>query len=168
MKFSCIKKFKLLTMELVILCLGKTRGINQKKIIEDYKKKINFFLKCKIKILTTKKKINSINERKIIESKLITKNIDKSDYVIILDSLGKEFDSIEFSLYIKKLIESGKKKILFIIGGPYGFSDEFLNKNKNKISLSRMTLSYQLTRIFLLEQIYRGLCIINNKSYHHE
>ena len=105
---------------------------------------------------------------KKIESKLITKNIDKSDFVIILDSLGKEFNSIEFSSYIKKLIESGKKKILFIIGGPYGFSDEFLNKNKNKISLSRMTLSYQLTRIFLLEQIYRGLCIINNKSYHHE
>ncbi len=155
-------------MELVILCMGKTREINQKKIMEDYIKKINFFLKCKIKILTNKKKINSINERKKIESKLITKNIDKSDFVIILDSLGKEFNSIEFSSFIKKIIESGKKKILFIIGGPYGFSDEFLNKNKNKISLSRMTFSYQLTRIFLLEQIYRGLCIINNKSYHHE
>ena len=153
-------------MELIILCIGKTRDINQKKIMEDYIKKINFFLKCKIKILTNKKKINSINERKKIESTLITKNIDKSDYVIILDSLGKEFNSIEFSSFIKKLIESGKKKILFIIGGPYGFSDEFLNKNK--ISLSRMTFSYQLTKIFLLEQIYRGLCIINNKSYHHE
>ena len=153
-------------MELVILCIGKTREINQKKIMEDYIKKINFFLKCKIKILTNKKKINSINERKKIESTLITKNIDKSEYVIILDSLGKEFNSIEFSSFIKKLIESGKKKILFIIGGPYGFSEEFLNKNK--ISLSRMTFSYQLTRIFLLEQIYRGLCIIKNKSYHHE
>ena len=62
-------------MELVILCIGKTREINQKKIMEDYIKKINFFLKCKIKILTTKKKINSINERKKIESKLITKNM---------------------------------------------------------------------------------------------
>ena len=153
-------------MELVIICIGKTREINQKKIIEDYVKKINFFMKCKIKILTNKKKINSINERKKIESKLITQNIEKGDCVIILDSMGKEFNSKEFSSYIKKLIESGKKKILFIIGGPFGFSDEFLNKNK--ISLSRMTLSYQLTRIFLLDQIYRGLCIINNNSYHHE
>ncbi len=155
-------------MELVILCIGKTREINQKKIIEDYIKKINFFMKCKIKILINKKKIKSVNERKKIESKLISQNINKSDYVIILDSLGTEFNSIDFSSYIKKLIVNGKKKILFIIGGPYGFSDDFLNKNKNKISLSRMTLSYQLTRIFLLEQIYRSLCIINNNSYHHE
>ena len=73
-------------MDLVILCLGKTREINQKKIIEDYIKKINYFLKCRIKILTNKKKINSINERKKIESKLITKNIDKTDYVIVFYS----------------------------------------------------------------------------------
>jgi 23S rRNA (pseudouridine1915-N3)-methyltransferase len=112
------------------------------------------------KNLTTK-------QQKIAEGKELLKKIEKSDAVILLDENGKLYNSIQFSAFLQKKMNSGLKKIVFVIGGPYGFSDDVYNRCNEKVSLSPMTFSHQMVRLFFTEQLYRSFTILRNEPYHH-
>ena len=94
--------------------------------------------------------------------------IKTSDKVILLDEKGKEYRSINFAKYLQKQMNSGIKRLVFVIGGPYGFSSELYDKSSEKISLSKMTFSHQMIRPFFIEQLYRAMTILKNEPYHHE
>ena len=157
-------------MKIELICIEKTKKIEYKNIIQDYLKRINRKLDLTIKEITF---ANSKKQtRKSISTKqtnLIKRYINDKDYVVLLDEEGKSFSSINFSKWINQKISYRNTKCLkFIIGGPYGFDKKNFNLFHEKISFSKMTFSHQMIRIFVLEQIYRSLKIINNEPYHNE
>ncbi|MFL2610914.1 MAG: 23S rRNA (pseudouridine(1915)-N(3))-methyltransferase RlmH [Flavobacteriaceae bacterium] len=158
-------------MKIELICIEKTKKIEYKNIIQDYLKRINK------KITITVKEVTLINHRKqrkekipVKQTKLIERHLSDFDHVVLLDEDGKSFSSVDFSKWLNLKISSSDIKCLkFIIGGPYGLNkkDDNLKVNE-KISLSKMTFSHQMIRIFILEQIYRSLKIMNNEPYHNE
>ena len=100
--------------------------------------------------------------------KLILKNIASTDNLILLDEKGNEFRSVEFAKFLQKKMNSGIKQMVLVIGGPYGFSEKVYQKASGKISLSKMTFSHQMIRLFVVEQLYRAFTILKNEPYHHE
>ncbi|MCE9538314.1 MAG: 23S rRNA (pseudouridine(1915)-N(3))-methyltransferase RlmH [Bacteroidetes bacterium] len=109
----------------------------------------------------------SIEQQKQKEGELIFKNIQSSDRLILLDENGKEYSSVNFSDFIQQQMNSGIKNIVFVVGGPYGFSEEIYKRAHGKISLSKMTFSHQMVRLFFVEQLYRAMTILKNEPYHH-
>ena len=107
-------------------------------------------------------------EQKEKEGELILKKLIPTDVLILLDEKGKEYRSVDFSKYLQKKMNSGIKQLVFVIGGPYGFSEEVYKKSTGKISLSKMTFSHQMIRLFVVEQLYRAFTILRNEPYHHE
>ena len=158
-------------MKIELICIEKTKKIEYKNIIQDYLKRINKKITITVKEITF---INPIKQKKenisIKQTKLIQRHLDDFDYVVLLDENGKSFSSLDFSEWINSKIASSDIKCLkFIIGGPYGFNRIKKNlKINEKVSLSKMTFSHQMVRIFILEQIYRSLKILNNEPYHNE
>ena len=102
------------------------------------------------------------------EGKLILQKISNSDIVVLLDERGKEMRSVGFADWLQQIMNQGPKQILFIVGGPYGFSDEVYARANRKLSLSQMTFSHQMIRLFFMEQLYRAFSILKNEPYHHE
>ena len=157
-------------MKIELICIEKTKKIEYRNIIQDYLKRINKKLSFTIKeipFINSKKQTNE--NTAIKQAHLIERLINDSDYVVLLDERGKSFSSIEFSKWLDFKISSRHIKCLkFIIGGPYGFNKKKLNSIHEEISFSKMTFSHQMIRIFVLEQIYRSLKIINNEPYHNE
>ena len=155
-------------MKIELICIEKTKKIEYKNIIQDYLNRINKKLSLKIK------EISFVNPGKLdkenISNKqvnLIQKHINEKDYVVILDERGKSFSSIDFSKWLNfKILSRDIKCLKFVIGGPYGFNKKKMNLIHEEISFSKMTFSHQMIRIFVLEQIYRSLKIINNEPYH--
>ena len=103
----------------------------------------------------------------MLEGELILSKINTSDVMVLLDENGKQMDSISFASYLQKYMNSGIKRLVFVIGGPYGFSREVYSKSQGKLSLSKMTFSHQMVRLFFIEQLYRGFTILRNEPYHH-
>ena len=110
----------------------------------------------------------SENQQKEKEGELILSKIGSSDQLILLDENGKNFSSVGFSEELQKKMNSGIKTLVFVIGGPYGFSETVYAKAQGKISLSKMTFSHQMVRLFFIEQLYRGFTILRNEPYHHQ
>ncbi len=102
------------------------------------------------------------------EGELILNNLAPTDIVVLLDEHGKQYSSIEFSDFLMQKMNSGIKKLVFVIGGPFGFSEEVYKRADGKLSLSKMTFSHQMVRVFFAEQLYRALTIIKGEKYHHE
>ncbi len=157
-------------MKIELICIEKTKKIEYKNIIHDYLNRINKKLSLKIKEISLvnpgKLDKESISNKQV---NLIQRHINERDYVVILDERGKSFSSIDFSKWLNFKISSRDIKCLkFIIGGPYGFNKKNMNLIHEEISFSKMTFSHQMIRIFVLEQIYRSLKIINNEPYHNE
>ncbi len=109
-----------------------------------------------------------MQEQKIREGKKLILALSNDDYVVLLDEKGKEFRTIGFSVWMEKIFMISRKRIVFVIGGPWGFSDEVYNRADFRISLSKMTFPHQLVRLLFLEQLYRGFTIIRGEPYHHE
>ena len=157
-------------MKIELICIEKTKKIEYKNIIQDYLKRINKKLDLTIKEIPI---VNSKKQTKesisINQTNLIKRYINNKDYVVLLDEGGKSFSSIDFSKWINLKISSRDIKYLkLIICGPYGLDKKHLNLFHEEISFSKMTFSHQMIRIFVLEQIYRSLKIINNEPYHNE
>jgi len=155
-------------MQIKLIVVGKTKNKELISLIEKYVKRINFFNNFKIiEINSSKKKKNNAIEIKKIESENILKNIKKNDLLFLLDEKGKNYDSREFAEFLKiKFQES--KTIVFVIGGAFGFSKDLYSKSVGLISLSRMTFSHQIIRLFFTEQLYRAFTILNNHPYHND
>lgn len=157
-------------MKIELIIVGKTDSDWIKQGFDVYQKRIAHYISFNSTILLDIKNRKNLSERqqKEQEGNLIIKQIQNSDFVILLDENGSQYDSVQFSAFLQKKMNSGVKRLVFIIGGPYGFSDEIYNLSNYKISLSKMTFSHQMVRPFFLEQLYRAFSILNNEPYHHK
>lgn len=157
-------------MKITLVVIGKTNGKFLIDGIDEYTKRLSYYIPFNITYLPDIKNNKKLSEeqQKVQEGIIITGAIDKSDYVVLLDEHGKEFTSIEFSKYIEKKMAVVSKRLVFIVGGPYGFSQEVKDRANEKISLSKMTFSHEMIRLIFTEQLYRAMTIINNEPYHHE
>ena len=148
-------------MQIKFLAVGKTDHSAIQSLLEEYIKRVNFYIKFDFEIIPDLKNTKSISEaiQKEKEGELILKKISNSDELILLDENGKQYSSIDFSDFIQKKMNSGLKQLIFVIGGPYGFSDAVYERANSKLSLSKMTFSHQMVRVFSIEQLYRAFTI---------
>lgn len=156
-------------MTIKLLAIGKTDNTSLIALIDDYQKRLNFYIKFSLELIPDIKKVKNLSEaqQKQKEGELILNSISASDVLILLDETGKQMDSVGFSSYLQKHMNSGIKQLVFAIGGPYGFSEDVYKQAQGKLSLSKMTFSHQMVRLFFIEQLYRGFTILRNEPYHH-
>lgn len=157
-------------MKITLLVVGKTTDNNINKLIDNYLARLKFYTDFSIQVIPELKNSKNLrqDEQKEKEGELILKQVADADDVILLDEHGKEFTSVEFSQQINKRALAGKRKVVFVIGGPYGFSQKVYKKANSLISFSKMTFSHQMIRLFFVEQLYRAYTIIKGEPYHHE
>lgn len=157
-------------MNIKLLAIGKTDDKNLQILIEQYQKRLSFYVKFDLEVIPDIKNVKNLSEKeqKEKEGELILSKITPTDQLILLDENGKSFSSVGFSDYLQKKMNSGVKTLVFVIGGPYGFSDAVYQKANGKVSLSEMTFSHQMVRLFVVEQIYRAFTILRNEPYHHQ
>lgn len=156
-------------MQIKLLAIGKTDNKQLQLLIDDYQKRLGFYIKFEFDIIPDLKKAKNLseNQQKQKEGDLILSKLQPQDVLILLDENGKQLNSVGFSEYLQKHMNSGIKQLVFVIGGPYGFSEEVYKKAHGKLSLSKMTFSHQMIRLFIIEQLYRGFTILRNEPYHH-
>jgi len=156
-------------MTIKLIIIGKTDSKTLQSLIEDYTKRLGHYIRFEFDIIPDIKNTKNLSEtqQKQREGEEILKRIDKSDVMILLDENGKQYDSVQFANYLQKHMNSGIKQLVFVIGGPYGFSEEVYSQANGKLSLSKMTFSHQMIRLFFIEQLYRGFTILRNEPYHH-
>lgn len=157
-------------MKIKLLAIGKTDDKNLNSLIETYQARLKHYIKFELEIIPDIKNVKNLseNQQKEKEGELILSKLQPTDQLILLDEKGKDFRSLEFSQYLQKKMNSGIKQLVFVIGGPYGFSETVYKKSMGKVSFSKMTFSHQMIRLFVVEQIYRGFTILKNEPYHHE
>lgn len=157
-------------MNIKLLAIGKTDNKNLQVLIDEYIKRLGFYIKFDLEIIPDIKNAKNLSEvqQKQKEGELILAKLSATDHLILLDENGKSFSSVGFADELQKKMNSGIKTLVFVIGGPYGFSDGVYQKAQGKISLSKMTFSHQMVRLFVIEQIYRGFTILRNEPYHHQ
>lgn len=157
-------------MKINLLVIGKTDASYFMEAINEYKNRLSHYIPFELEVIPDLKntKTLTIDQQKAKEGELILKNIQPGDYVVLLDEKGKEYSSMQFATYIEKKTHTVSKRLVFIIGGPYGFSDKVYEKANEKLTLSRMTFSHQMIRLIFVEQLYRAMTILNNEPYHHE
>ena len=157
-------------MNIELIAIGKTDTEEIESLVANYAKRVNFYCKFSITIIPDIRNTRNISpsQQKAAEGKAIIKSLADGDYVILLDERGEELRSMQFADLMRKRMLSGVKRLVFIIGGPYGFSDEVYQRADSKLSLSRMTFSHQFVRAIVAEQLYRAFTILNNEPYHHE
>lgn len=157
-------------MKIRLLAIGKTDDKNLTQLIENYQNRLKHYIKFELDTIPDIKNVKNLseNQQKEKEGELILKKLHPTDELILLDEKGKDFRSVDFAQYLQKKMNAGIKELVFVIGGPYGFSDAVYKTAKGKISLSKMTFSHQMIRLFTVEQIYRSFTILKNEPYHHE
>ena len=157
-------------MTIKLLAIGKTDSSELQKLTEVYQKRLQHYISFEMDLIPDLKKTKNLSEdqQKTKEGELILKKLAPTDILILFDEKGKNFSSVEFANYLQKKMNSGIKQLVFVIGGPYGFSDEVYQKATGKISLSKMTFSHQMVRLFITEQVYRAFTILRNEPYHHK
>ncbi len=157
-------------MKITLLTIGKTEDKYLLEGINVYIKRLKHYIPFKIFEIPELKGTKSLSQeqQKTREAELIFKNINNTDHVILLDENGQEFSSKQFSGFLNKKMVGGQQHLVFIVGGPYGFSDEIYKRCNEKISLSKMTFSHQMIRLFFTEQLYRAFTILKGEPYHHD
>lgn len=157
-------------MKIELAVIGKTSIGYLKQGIDEYIYRLKHYVSFEIKYIDDIKNTKNISEdqQKRTEGAKILSLLDKSDFVVLLDEHGKEYTSMQYSSYIQKRMLSGAKKVVFVIGGPYGFSQEVYDRANDKISFSKMTFNHEMIRLIFTEQLYRAYTIINHEPYHHE
>jgi 23S rRNA (pseudouridine1915-N3)-methyltransferase len=161
---------KFIKMKIILLSVGKVNDAAYNKLMNAYAKKLTHYIPFEIEIVPDIKHTKNLSEKeqKTLEGKQILKTLQPNDYVILLDAKGKEFTSPEFAHFIEKKGLMGLKRLIFVVGGPYGFSEDMYNRADEKVSLSKMTFTHEMVRLVFMEQLYRAMTILNNEPYHHE
>lgn len=156
-------------MTIKLLAIGKTDSPELQQLIGVYEKRLGHYINFSLVLIPDLKKTKNLSEQqqKEKEGELILEQLSPTDVLVLLDENGKQFNSVEFSGYLQKKMNSGIKQLVFVIGGPYGFSETVYKTAKGKISLSKMTFSHQMVRLFVVEQVYRAFTILKNEPYHH-
>lgn len=156
-------------MKITLLVVGKTTSAQVESLIQEYQKRLTHYIPCALQVIPELKNTKALtpDQQKQAEGELILRAVAQSADLVLLDEHGKEFRSIEFADYIQKKMSSGRD-VVFVVGGPYGFSEAVYQRANGKISLSKMTFSHQMVRLFFVEQIYRAMTILRGEPYHHE
>ena len=156
-------------MKTILILVGKTVNKHFIAGIEDYSERISHYMPFEIVTIPELRNTKNLSEeqQKISEGDLILRQIQPSDTVVLLDEHGKEFRSIEYARWLQQKQQTARR-LVFVIGGPYGFSDAVYSRSNEKISLSKMTFSHHMVRLIFTEQLYRACTIIKGEPYHHE
>ncbi len=157
-------------MQITLIAIGKTDRSELEQLIALYEKRLKHYIKFEFMVLPDIKNSKNLSEaqQKEKEGELILAQLQPTDTLVLLDENGKQYSSVDFAQFLQKKMNSGLKNLVLAIGGPYGFSDAVYAKCNGKISLSKMTFSHQMVRLFLVEQLYRGFTILRNEPYHHQ
>lgn len=157
-------------MKIVLTVVGKTTDKHFIASINEYVQRISHYVSFSIEVIPELKGTKNLSEKeqKDREGELILKSFQPGDYLVLLDEHGRERRSIEFAQWMQKKMAAGPKRLIFVVGGPYGFSEAVYAAAQEKVSLSQMTLSHQMIRLLFVEQIYRAMTILNGEPYHHE
>lgn len=157
-------------MKISLLVIGKTDAGYFVDAIKEYENRLKHYIPFEMQVIPDIKNVKNMSEeqQKEKEGDLILRCLQTGDYIVLLDERGKEFSSVGFSGYIEKKSHTVNKRLVFVIGGPYGFAQTIYEKASERISLSRMTFSHQMIRLIFIEQLYRAMTILNNEPYHHE
>jgi 23S rRNA (pseudouridine1915-N3)-methyltransferase len=156
-------------MKILLLQIDKTQDSYLTEGIDVYTKRLKNYCSFEITTINVPKTIRqrTQNEQKQEEAKLIMGHISQDDFLIILDEKGKEYTSVDFSAVIAQKQNASVKRLIFLIGGPFGFSEVIYKRSNLKLSLSQMTFSHQMVRLFFVEQLYRAFTILKGEKYHH-
>lgn len=156
-------------MEIELIAIGKTSGKHIRTGIEEYTDRLKHYIKFRFTELPDVRSGGklTVERQKEDEGAAILARIDKSDRVVLLDERGDNPTSEEFARLLQKRMSSGLKRLVFVIGGPYGFSEAVYKRADGMISLSRMTFNHEMVRMFFIEQIYRSMTILRGEPYHH-
>ncbi len=157
-------------MKITFLVVGKTTDKRLTSLIDDYAERVTHYTPFSMEVIPELKntKALSAEQQKQREGELLQKQLRKGDYVVLLDEGGRDFRSMEFARYIERKLTTVAQRLVFIVGGPYGFSDDIYKLAAEKVSLSKMTFSHQMVRLFFVEQLYRAMTILRGEPYHHE
>ncbi len=157
-------------MKTVLLVVGRTVEPHYISAINDYVERTKHFISFDLEVIPELKNTKNLSEeqQKEKEGELILKSLQSGDVVVLLDEFGKEFRSIEFARWMEKKLANVNKRLVFVIGGPYGFAQKVYDAAQEKISLSKMTFSHQMVRLIFVEQLYRAMSILHGGPYHHE
>lgn len=152
-----------------LIAIGKTDNTSLQSLITEYENRLKHYVRFESEIIPDIKNVKNLSQsqQKEKEGEFILNRIINTDIMVLLDENGKQFGSMGFSEYLQKKMNSGIKQMVLVIGGPYGFSDAVYSKAQGKISLSKMTFSHQMVRLFIMEQLYRSFTILKNEPYHH-
>ena len=156
-------------MKITLLVVGKTTDQRLQTLIEDYQQRLKHYVPFEMVVIPDLRNAKALTQTQIKEQEgiEILRRITPSMDVILLDEHGREYRSIEYAEWIQKKMAAGRD-VIFIVGGPYGFSPAVYERANGKISLSKMTFSHQMIRLFFTEQIYRAMTILRGEPYHHE
>lgn len=156
-------------MKITLLVVGKTTDTHIDSLIQEYLKRLTHYVPFALQVIPEIRntKALTLEQQKQAEGELILRSISPSTKMILLDEHGQELRSIEYAEYLQKAMLSGQD-VVFVVGGPYGFSDAVYQRSNGKISLSKMTFSHQMVRLFFVEQTYRAMTILRGEPYHHE
>ena len=157
-------------MNIKLIAVGKTDNPALQQLISTYEKRLSYYINFELQLLPDIKNSKSLSEeqQKIKEGELILSYVEPSHHLILLDEQGKEYTSIAFADELQKKMNTSIKQLTFVIGGPYGFSQAVYQRANSKLSLSKLTFSHQMIRLFFVEQLYRAFTILRNEPYHHQ
>lgn len=157
-------------MKITLIAIGKTEDKYLIEGIDKYLGRLKHYINFNMVIIPDVKNTKNLTEaqQKTKEAELLLKQLNNSDVVVLLDEKGKKYTSVQFSQYINKQMVGSVQNLVFIIGGPYGFDESIYKRSNSSISLSDMTFSHQMVRLFFVEQLYRAFTILKNEPYHHE
>ena len=157
-------------MKVEFWVIGKTNETYLQRGMDNYSKRLTHYLKFVIEVIPDVKNPKNLSREqlKLKEGASILKKLKSEDYLVLLDEKGKEYTSIQFSKRLEKFQISGKKRVIFLVGGAFGFSPEIYQRANEKLSVSQMTFSHQMIRLFFLEQLYRAMTILRGEPYHNE
>jgi len=157
-------------MKVVLLVVGKTDAGCWKDAMDDYSARLRHYLPFEVTVVKEQKKNKNRSEtqQKEEEGRLILQSVEGGDCCVLLDERGTTYTSKQFAAYMEKKIQSAPKRLVFVTGGPYGFSDEVYARASEKLSLSKMTFSHQMIRPIFTEQLYRAMTILRGEPYHNE
>ncbi|MCJ7468398.1 MAG: 23S rRNA (pseudouridine(1915)-N(3))-methyltransferase RlmH [Maribacter sp.] len=157
-------------MTIKLIAIGKTDGKALQELLHTYESRLKFYVKFELEIIPDLKNTKNISEhqQKEKEGALLLNKLNPTDVLVLLDERGRQYSSVDFAQFLQKKMNSGIKQLVLVIGGPYGFSDHVNQAAQERISLSKMTFSHQMVRLFAIEQLYRAFTILRNEPYHHE
>jgi len=157
-------------MNIRLIAVGKTDSKALQTLIDEYVRRLSFYVKLELEVIADVKNAKNLSEsqQKEKEGEAILARLSPTDQLVLLDENGQSLTSVGFSEFLQKKMNAGTKTLVLAIGGPYGFSEAMYGRATGKLSLSAMTFSHQMVRLFIVEQLYRGFTILKGEPYHHQ